>query len=77
MSLNAMVDKYGELAKKHDSGDVFISHGDCIADAEYLKNQLETKYGASVDLIADVGPIIGSHSGPGTVALFFVGKSSR
>ena len=74
MSLNAMADKYGELAT--DLGGIaFISHGDCIADAQYLADLLKTKYGASVELITDVGPIIGSHSGPGTVALFFPGKS--
>lgn len=74
MSLNAMADKYGELATDLD-GIAFISHGDCIADAQYLADLLKTKYGASVELITDVGPIIGSHSGPGTVALFFPGKS--
>ena len=74
MSLNAMADKYGELAT--DLGGIaFISHGDCIADAQYLADLLKTKYGASVELITDVGPINGSHSGPGTVALFFPGKS--
>ena len=74
MSLNAMADKYGQLATDH-GGIAYISHGDCMADAKYLANLIETKYGAKVELITDVGPIIGSHSGPGTVALFFPGKS--
>lgn len=74
MSLNAMADKYGQLANDHN-GIAFISHGDCMTDAQYLADLLKTKYGAKVELITDVGPIIGSHSGPGTVALFFPGKS--
>lgn len=73
-SIAALADKYGALATKLDSGDIFISHGDCIADAQYLAELLKTRYGASVSLITDVGTVIGAHSGPGTLALFFVGK---
>lgn len=74
-SINALADKYGELATKLDGANVFISHGDCLADAQYLAELLKTRYGASVDLITDVGTVIGAHSGPGTLALFFVGKN--
>lgn len=74
-ALSALADKYGELATKLDGGNVFISHGDSLADAEVLADMLRTRYGASVDLITDVGSVIGAHSGPGTIALFFVGKS--
>ena len=73
-SIAALADKYGALATKLDSGDIFISHGDCIADAQYLAELLKTRYGANVSLITDVGTVIGAHSGPGTLALFFVGK---
>ncbi len=74
-SIAALADKYGELATTLDGADIFISHGDCIADAEYLAELLKTRYGAKVDLITDVGTVIGAHSGPGTLALFFVGKN--
>lgn len=74
-SINALADKYGELAEKLDGADVFISHGDCISDAELLADILSKRYGAKVDLITDVGTVIGAHSGPGTLALFFIGKS--
>ena len=74
-ALSALADKYGEFAVKLDSGDVFISHGDSLADAQILADMLKTRYGASVDLITDVGSVIGAHSGPGTIALFFIGKS--
>jgi len=73
-ALSALVDKYGELACEPKGGTVFISHGDCIDDVEYLKTQLKSKYGADVDVVSDIGPVIGAHAGPGTIALFFVGK---
>lgn len=74
-SIAALADKYGELATNLGGADIFISHSDCLADAQYLADLLKTRYGASVDLITDVGTVIGAHSGPGTLALFFVGKN--
>ena len=73
-SINAMADKYGELAACKESGSVFISHGDCLADAELLASILKQRHGIEVEIITDVGPVIGAHSGPGTLALFFVGN---
>ncbi|MBE6862510.1 MAG: DegV family protein [Ruminococcus sp.] len=73
-SLKALADKYGVLAVNPEHGTVFISHGDCLEDVNTLKDMLKTTYGADVKLVTDVGPVIGAHSGPGTVALFFVGK---
>lgn len=70
----SLADKYGELAEDKAGGTVFISHADCMADAQELSGILKEKYGAEVQLITDVGPVIGAHSGPGTLALFFVGK---
>lgn len=73
-SIAALADKFGELALDTASGKVYISHSDCLKDAEELAKIIETKYGAKTQLITDVGPVIGAHSGPGTIALFFVGK---
>ncbi len=73
-SINAIAEKYGELAEDKENGVVFISHGDCLSDVKLLEEAIKSKYGASVDVIADVGPVIGAHSGPGTLALFFIGK---
>ena len=53
---------------------VFISHGDCIEDAEYLASKLRETMGVKDIHIGYVGPVIGAHSGPGTLALFFLGK---
>ncbi len=72
-AINAMADKYTEMAAVKESGSVFISHGDCIADAELLASILKERHGIEVEIITDVGPVIGAHSGPGTLALFFVG----
>ena len=73
-SLKAIADKYGELALDKEHGTVFISHGDCLEDAQYLAGLLHERYGVSVREIVTVGPVIGAHSGPGTIALFFLGE---
>lgn len=52
----------------------FISHGDCIDDANYLAERVKNELGIPQVEINYVGPVIGSHSGPGTLALFFLGK---
>lgn len=54
---------------------IFISHGDCMDDAEFLKNILATKYPENPVTINHIGPVIGSHSGVGTLALFYRGKA--
>ena len=73
-SIATLAQKYGELLESRDVNEAFISHGDCLADAQELKNILERQYGARVTLITPVGTVIGAHSGPGTLALFFIGK---
>lgn len=74
MSVTTLADKYGELADDEGNKIVYISHGDCLADAEELGRIIKEKYGAETKLITNVGTVIGAHSGPGTLALFFVGK---
>jgi DegV family protein with EDD domain len=69
-----MAKKYGELHLEDDVDYVYISHGDCLADAEFLAKTIEEKYGKKTQIITFVGPVIGAHSGPGTLALFFLGK---
>lgn len=73
-ALAALADKYTELAANPGSGVIFISHSDCLQDAEYLSELLRERHGVSVQLTTDIGTVIGAHTGPGTVALFFVGK---
>lgn len=74
-SLDALVSKMGTKIEGCDNPYVFISHGDCIDDAKYVAAQVKDKYGIKTEIIGTIGPVIGSHSGPGTVALFFVGRN--
>lgn len=71
-AIMALAQKYEELHDSAASNRVFISHGDCESDAKLLKQIVEEKYGARVDLITPVGTVIGAHSGPGTLAIFFL-----
>lgn len=71
-AIMAMADKYTEKAVDKANGTVFISHGACEADAKLLADTLKERHGVEVKIITDIGPVIGAHSGPGTLALFFV-----
>ena len=51
----------------------FISHGDCEEDAKYLADKIKKEVGFKDVIIGYVGSVIGSHSGPGTLALFYLG----
>lgn len=73
-ALDDLVKRMGEQIGGYENKTFFISHGDCLADAEYVRDQVQEKFGISDCLINFVGPSIGAHSGPGTIALFFLGK---
>lgn len=73
-SIAALADKMTELEADVEHYPIFISHGDCLADAEFLKKLIFDKFGKEVAIITNVGTVIGAHSGPGTLALFFIAK---
>ena len=73
-SLDALVKKLGQTGLDGENDTVFISHGDCIDDAQYVADKVKELYGTKEVVISYVGAVIGSHSGPGTVALFFLGS---
>ena len=73
-SLKALADKLIETAEDVEGGTFYISHGDCEEDAKLLCDMIREKGGNSVDIITNVGTVIGAHSGPGTMALFFIAK---
>lgn len=75
-SLISLVDQMEKrLSGYEDKNDtVFISHGDCLEDAEYVASLVRDRFGIENFLINYICPTIGSHSGPGTVALFFMGN---
>ena len=74
-SLDALVAHMEKDAVDPASQTVFISHGDCRADAEYVADLVREKFGTQDIRIHSIGPVIGSHSGPGTVALFYLGRT--
>lgn len=72
-SIRALVDRMEELNTIGKDDPVFISHGDCIEDAEFLAKLVKERFGEREIKIHFVGPVIGTHSGAGTLALFFMG----
>lgn len=74
-SLMTLVDNMEKTVGDYKNPIVFISHGDCLEDAEFVKQQVEERFGIHEFLINYVGCTIGAHSGPGTVALFFLGET--
>ena len=66
--------KLGELGEGFDNETAFVVHGDCPADAEVLANIIKEKYGVKNVHIGYLGPVIGAHTGPGVLAVFFMGK---
>lgn len=73
-SIEALADKAAELGAGYDNSTMFICHGDCLEDAQYLAQLAKEKCGAKEVFIGYTGCVIGSHSGPGTLALFFMGQ---
>jgi len=73
-SLAALVDKMAETALDPQDQVVFISHGDCLDDAKTVEKLVKQRFHVKQVVTSYVGPVIGAHSGPGTLALFFLGK---
>lgn len=73
-AIKAMVDRAAQSAIEPAGQTMFICHGDCIEDAEYLAGLARERLGVTDIHIGYTGPVIGSHSGPGTLALFFLGE---
>lgn len=73
-SIEALVKKMEESVVDPQTQRVYISHGDCLADAQTLAALVKERLKVVSVTIGDVGPVIGAHSGLGTLALFFLGK---
>lgn len=72
-SLNALLDHMAQSANEPISDQmVFITHGDCLEEAEALAAKIKERFGVKDVVINYVDPVIGAHSGPGTMALFFM-----
>ncbi len=72
-SLRALFNQMKETAIEPEKQVIFISHGDSLEDAEYLANMIREELHVKDVIINYVGPVIGAHTGPGVIALFFLG----
>ena len=73
-SIQALAKKMADTQIPGENGIAFISHGDCLEDAEALAEMIKSQCGVKEVVIHYIGGVIGSHAGPGTVALFFLGN---
>jgi DegV family protein with EDD domain len=73
-SIKALFEMLQENIEAPEGQVIAISHGDCIEDAEYLKEMILKGFSVKEVIINEIGPVIGSHVGPGTMALFFMGR---
>ena len=73
-ALLALADKVGELGEDLPSQTMFISHSACLEDAQLVADEVKRRYGVEQIIINSIGPVIGAHTGPGCVAMFFMGK---
>ena len=71
-SIKTLAEKLGQTIRPDSP--IFISNADCLEDAEMLKDIIKNECGMDVTLITSIGSVIGAHAGPGTLALFFMGK---
>ena len=73
-AIDYLANKLGEQGGSFENETCFIVHGDCEADAQLLANTVKEKYGVKHVHIGYLGPVIGAHTGPGVLALFFMGE---
>ena len=73
-ALKVLFNYLAELSENLEEQTIFIGHGDCIEDARYLESLIKEASKVKEVIIHPIGPIIGSHTGPGAITLFFLGK---
>ena len=73
-AIKALCDKVGETGIPGANDTIFICHGDCEEDAKTLAAMLQEKYGTKKVFYYYIGAVIGSHAGPGTMAVFYLGS---
>ena len=73
-AVDALVKKFEELATDTENCPVFVSQANCLEEVKALDEALNAKFGRGFTLITEIGPVIGSHAGPGTVAISFLTK---
>lgn len=73
-ALLALVDEMEKMYDPEKCDTVYLSHGDCLEDVEFVVGEIEKRFGIKEHVISYIGPTVGAHSGPSTVALFFYAK---
>jgi len=73
-AIEYLVKKMGETGEGYDNETVFIAHGDCPEDAQALAEMVKEQYGVKNVVIGYVGPVIGAHTGPGVLVVFYMGQ---
>ncbi len=76
-SLGMLVENMLEFCVNPEEQTIFIGHGDCLEDAKLLESLVRENFNVKEIIINNIGPIIGTHSGPGTIALFFYGIKKK
>ena len=72
-AIRRLAEVFSERAVDPREQTIFISHGDCEEEARELGNMIREQAGVRDVVIHYIGPVIGAHAGPGTIALFFLG----
>ncbi len=72
-SLDELVNKIKTTAIEPEKQTMFICHGDCIEDANYVAERMKKELGVPEVIIDYTGPVIGAHAGPGVLAVFYMG----
>ena len=73
-ALQTLVERMEEKSQGFENDIVMITHGDALEDAEYVKGLIQDKFGITNIMINPLGTVIGSHTGPGVIALFYMGN---
>jgi DegV family protein with EDD domain len=73
-ALQTLVERMEEKSQGFENDIVMITHGDALEDAEYVKGLIQEKFGITNIMINPLGTVIGSHTGPGVIALFYMGN---
>lgn len=73
-ALDHVINSLAEKGENIKDQIIFLTHGDCLEDAEFVAKSVKEKYGVSDVIINALDPVIASHAGPGTIAIFFMGK---
>lgn len=73
-AMEHLISSVGENGIDVENQDIFIVHGDCVEDAKYIEAEVKKRYKVKNVVYNMIDPVIAAHAGPGTLAIFFIGK---